>query len=145
MASLVLSPREPGVTNPYAYYLRFADKIVCDAVVAEWIQVGNCSFIDYCNTSSKIQILYELNDCKIYTDDPSFVISSLRVHRAITAYTTKVNSTANSVSDVIGVFDERVTGGRVCGPEAEVCHFTTIASLYSWCWVFSPDSQLCEV
>ena len=148
MASLVISPREPGVTNPYHNYLRFADMIVCNVVVDQWIQVGSCSFMDYCNTSNKIQVIpADGKDCKIYTDDPSFVISSIKVHRSMPAYTAQVNSTANSESEVIGVYDERVTGGRVCGPEAEVCHFTTIASLYSWCYVsYPPDpSPLCEV
>ena len=135
MASLVLEPREPGVTDPPARYLEFAGMIVCDAVVAEWLQVGNCSFIDYCDTSNKIYLFKTDGDCKIYTDDPSFIISSLKVHKAITSYTTRVNSTANSESRAIGVFDQRVTGGRVCGPDAEVCHFTTIASVYSWCFV----------
>ena len=75
MASLVISPNPDG---PVGNSIRFADKIVCDVVVAQWLQEGSCSFYDYCTTRNSIVLANWTSEpdfeCKIYTEDPSYYV-----------------------------------------------------------------------
>ena len=132
MASLVIRPRPSGVTRPTTQYIRFADMIVCDAVIAEWNQVGDCSFVDYCDTFNAIQIWEPSSNCKIYTNSSDFTVSSMEVHSSIVSHYTETSDSTCVKYFTAAAKDTRTYGGHVCGPY-EYCHYTSRACLNTWC------------
>eukprot|EP00008_Paramoeba_atlantica_P013080 CAMPEP_0201474774 /NCGR_PEP_ID=MMETSP0151_2-20130828/216_1 /ASSEMBLY_ACC=CAM_ASM_000257 /TAXON_ID=200890 /ORGANISM="Paramoeba atlantica, Strain 621/1 / CCAP 1560/9" /LENGTH=151 /DNA_ID=CAMNT_0047854675 /DNA_START=138 /DNA_END=593 /DNA_ORIENTATION=- len=147
MASLVLSPKSD--TDQMAYYLRFADKIVCDVVVAQWLQEGSCSFYDYCTTLNSIVLANYSNqdvfDCKIYTDDPAYYVGVLMVSRSLERHQVKAVPLPDFEYnfDYLQATSPKVIGGEVCshpnplrrGVEfrAETCYLTSAAAMNTWC------------
>ena len=149
MASLVISPTPD--TDPRTY-IRFADMIVCNAVVDQWIQEGSCSFYDYCTTLNSIELANYSDwsgqqdlECKIYTEDPHYFVGAVMVSRAMERHQVK----AVPLPDFEYNFEylqstfPKVIGGEVCSYpnpnrgqfafSAETCYETSAAAINTWC------------
>ena len=146
MASLVISPRPDNIP---ASYIRFADKIVCDVVVAQWLQEGSCSFYDYCDTLNSIALANWTGqpdlECKISTEDPSYYLGVLMVSRGMERHEVKAVPLPDFEYnfDFLQATSPKIIGGEVCSypnPNrgevvymAETCYLTSAAAMNTWC------------
>ena len=147
MASLVISPNPD--TDP-KFYIRFADKIVCDVVVAQWFQEGSCSFYDYCESLNSIVLANWTGqpdlECKISTDDPHYFVGKMMVARGMERHQVKAVPLPDNFEYNFNYLQStfpKVIGGEVCSypnPNrgefayvAETCYFTSAAAMNTWC------------